>query len=110
MNSKDCEEFDLIEGDLISLINEEADNRVYTRLFVSNKIPRDSIALGDNLLDNLGVVNEDLIEVKIYNKKVHEASEIAVEFNSQDYNFEGLKFNNQFRNQLIEFLNKYYQF
>ncbi len=108
INPEDGKDLDLIEGDLISLINEEAGNTIYSRLFISEKIPRDMIALGDNLLDNLGVVNKDFVELSIYEGKINEISEILVEYSSQDYNFKGLKFDNAFRKRLITFLGDYF--
>jgi hypothetical protein len=109
INAVDSREFDIIDGDLVRLFNEEAENSIFTRIYVDEGIPRDSIALGSNLMENLGVIEGDLIEISQNNNiKINYMKDIIVEYNSEDYNYNNLKFDDIFRVNLIDFLGDYF--
>jgi len=108
MNGEDIREFDLIEGDLIKLYNEETSDQFFSLLYVNENIPRDNIALGENILEGLGIAEGELIDVSGFSGQVSDVSDIEIEYDSQDYNYEVLKFDDNFRIRLINYLNNYF--
>ena len=108
MNGEDTKEFDLFEGDLIKLYNEETSDQVFSLLYVNENIPTDNIALGENILDGLGITEGELIDVSGFNGQVSDVSDIEIEYDSQDYNYEVLKFDDNFRVKMINYLNNYF--
>lgn len=108
MNKEDTKEFDLIEGDLLKIYNEETSDTIYNTLDINDNIPSDNIALGINLMEGLGVTEGDFIDVSDYTGTINEITEVIIDYDSQDYNYETLKFDDNFRVRLINFLNNYY--
>ncbi|MHA1684239.1 MAG: hypothetical protein ACTSUE_25100 [Promethearchaeota archaeon] len=108
MNPDDCAEYDFLEGDLMLLEDEDTGNIVYCYLFMDPQIPKDTIALGQNLIDRLGIVENDTIEVDRMETQPTEVKEVIIEFESQDYDPETLKFDEGFRLKAIEFLRNYH--
>lgn len=108
MNIEDTNEFDLMEGDLLKIYNEETSDTIYNTLDINDKIPRDNIALGSNLMEGLGVAEGDFIDVSDYTGTINEITDIIIDYDSQDYSYETLKFDDNFRVRMINFLNTYY--
>ncbi|MHA1767814.1 MAG: hypothetical protein ACTSVK_16335 [Promethearchaeota archaeon] len=108
MNPNDCHSFDLMEGDMIKLYNREMGNYIYCRLYESETIPIDKIALGANLMENLGIVETDIIEISKYQGEIFEVSDILVEYHSEDYDYQSITFDENFRMKLINFLGNYH--
>ncbi|MHA1249460.1 MAG: VWA domain-containing protein [Candidatus Helarchaeota archaeon] len=104
----DCKSLNFVEGDLLQLYNEQTGNTVYCIAYVSPDIPVDSIALGINLIKNLGVSEYEFIEVSVCSSPINEVSDIIVEYDSQDYDPNILTFDENFRINMIQFLNNYY--
>jgi len=108
MNIEDTNEFDLMEGDLLKIYNEETSDTIYNTLDINDNIPRDNIALGNNLMEGLGVTEGDFIDVSGYTGTINEITEVIIDYDSQDYNYKTLKFDDNFRVRMINFLNTYY--
>ncbi|HEC38811.1 hypothetical protein LCGC14_0640600 [marine sediment metagenome] len=108
MNGEDTREFDLIEGDLLKLYNEETSDQFFSRLYINDNIPKDNIALGENILDGLGITEGELIDVSGFNDQINDVLDIEIEYDSQDYNYEILKFDDKFRSRLIDYLSIYF--
>ncbi|MHA1384608.1 MAG: hypothetical protein ACTSR3_12710 [Candidatus Helarchaeota archaeon] len=108
INSKDCEVYDLYEGDLIELINEETGNKVFCILSVFEGVPQESIALGQNIMDNLGITEEDVISISKCDRKISVAKKLEIEYESQDYDAAILKFDENFRTELVNYLRNYF--
>ncbi|MHA1336078.1 MAG: hypothetical protein ACTSPW_10035 [Promethearchaeota archaeon] len=108
MNPKDCEAFDFVEGDLLELYNKDTEDRIYCRLYINDQVPDYCIALGENLLNNLGIQIDEFIEVSIFDGKINEIFEVTIEFQSEDYNYDVIKFDENFRIRIINFLGNYF--
>ncbi|MHA1756432.1 MAG: VWA domain-containing protein [Promethearchaeota archaeon] len=108
INSNYCKEINMYDGDLIELVNEETGNKIYSILSVHDSLPEDSIALGQNLMDNLGVIENETVSIFNCEKKVTRAKRIEIEYDSLDYDISRLKFDENFRLKMVDFLRNYY--
>jgi len=108
MNSRDSDENNFIEGDLLELINEETGNIIYCILSIHDSIPQDSISLGQNLMDGLGLAENDTVSISLCKKNITKAKKIEIEYESQEFDPSMLEFDENFRLKLVAYLRKYY--
>ena len=107
INDQDCKDLDFEELDLVRISNEETNNITYCRLYVNQSIPRETIALGRNLMLNLGITEESLVGIEKCMITPVEVKDIQVEFDAMDYNYTTIIFDEDFKIKLITYLRKY---
>jgi hypothetical protein len=104
INDEDALSFEISEGDIGEIVNENTKDVIYCIILIDSKIPHDTIALGQNIIDNLSALENDIVSISKYEKVISTIKELIVELN---FDYSHMVIDNTFRLELINFLRNY---
>ena len=104
-NPEDMNILDIANGSLIE-IKDNRGNRCILEAYGNEDVEVDTIVADRNILEDLGIQDEDWIEIDPYDGKIGTASDLMIEFKSIDDNPEEF-FRSDVQRELQEFIRQY---